>query len=99
MTGPFVLDPVSSTTDRNVSNTVNRPLDGGLKIYCVNVNSLPKHVDELWIMVEEFSPHNICLNETKLNSDIGNDELRIDGYHEIIRKDRSRHGGRVAMYV
>ena len=40
-------------------------------------------------MVEEFSPHIICLNETKLNSNIGNDELRIEGYHEIIRKDRS----------
>ena len=50
-------------------------------------------------MVEEFSPHIICLNETKLNSDIGNDELRIKGYHEIICKDRSRHGGGVAMYV
>ena len=50
-------------------------------------------------MVEEFSPHIICLNETKLNSDIGNDGLRIEGYHEIIGKDRSRHGGGVAMYV
>ena len=50
-------------------------------------------------MVEEFSPHIICLTETKLNSDIGNDELKIGGYHEIIRKDRSRHGGGVAMYV
>ena len=82
-----------------INNTVNRPLVGGLKIYCLNINSLPKHVDDLRIMVEEFSPHIICLNETKLNRGIGNDELRIEGYHEIIRKDRSRHGGGVAMYV
>ena len=99
MTEPFVLDPVSSTTDRNISNTVNRPLVGGLKICCLNINSLPKHVEKLWIMVEEFSPHIICLNETKLNSDIRNDELRIEWYHEIIHKDRSRHGGGVAIYV
>ena len=69
LTGPFVPDPVSSTTDRSVSNTVNRPLVGGLKIYCSNINYLPKHVDELRIMVEEFSPRIICLNETKLNID------------------------------
>ena len=50
-------------------------------------------------MVEEFSPHIIRLNETKLNSDIGNDELRIEGYHEITRNDCSGHGGGVAMYV
>ena len=49
-------------------------------------------------MVEEFS-HISCLNETKLNSDIGNDVLRIEGYHKIIHKDCSRHGGGVAMYV
>ena len=99
LTGPFVPDPVSSITDKNVSSTANRPFVGSLKIYCLNKNSLLKHVDELRIMVEEYSPHITCLNETKLNNDIGNEELRIEGLHEIIGKDRSRHGGGVDMYV
>ena len=48
---------------------------------------------------DEHSPNGICLNETKLNQDICDELLQIDGFQKINRKDRSRHGGGVAIYV
>ena len=73
--------------------------DKGLKVVFLNINSLYKHLDELKLFSDEHSPHVICLNETKLNQDICDELLQIDGFQKIIRKDRSRHGGGVAIYV
>ena len=88
-----------SVSKSKTSNTVERTSRGGLKIYCLNINSLLKHLDELRIMANENNPHVICLNETKLDGDVGDEELAIHGFHDIIRKDRARHGGGVAIYV
>ena len=44
--------------------------------------------------MDDRQPHVLCLNETKLDDTVED----IDGY-QIIRKDRTRHGGGVAMYV
>ena len=71
----------------------------GLKIYCLNVNSVLKHLDELQIMAVDKQPHIICLNETKLDGDIEDEELSIEGFQNIIHKDRTQHGGGVAIYV
>ena len=54
----------SSTDAKKTSRTVERRISGGLKMYCLNVNSLLKHLDELRIMADEHKPHIICLNET-----------------------------------
>ena len=37
--------------------------------------------------MDEHNPHLICLNETKLDSDVADNELRPEGFHEIFRKD------------
>ena len=58
-----------------------------------------KHLDELKLFSDENSPHIICLNEAKLNRDICDELLQIDSFQNIIRKDRSRHGGGAAIYV
>ena len=34
-----------------------------------------------------------------MDNDARDEELAIDGFHKIIRKDRTRNGGGVAMYV
>ena len=44
-------------------------------------------------------PHIMALNETKLDDTIGSAELSISNYHEIIRKNRTRYGGGVALYI
>ena len=40
----------------------------------------------------------ITLNETRLDSSVLNIEIEIPGY-DIVRRDRNRSGGGVAMYI
>ena len=40
-------------------------------------------------MSDENNPYVICLNETKLGGDIWDKELVIDGFRDIIQKDRT----------
>ena len=74
-------------------------LKQGLKIISLNINSLYKHLDELRIFCIEHSAHIICLKKTKITEEFSDELLKIDGFQNIIRKDRTRHGGGVAVYV
>ena len=73
-------------------------LKQGLKIISLNINSSYKHLDELRIFCIEYSPHIICLNETKITEEFSDELLKIDGFQNIIRKDRTRQGGGEAVY-
>ena len=70
----------------------------GLKICCLNINSLTHHFDELNMFLDEEQLRIMALNETKLDDTIGSAELSMSNYHEIIRTDRTRCGG-VALYI
>ena len=37
--------------------------------------------------------------ETQSDHYVSDEELHLDGYHEIIRRDRNRNGGGVALYL
>ena len=66
----------------------------------MNVNSLLKHIDQLRLFCDTHKPHVLCLNETKLDNEIRDEDLVIEaGFHSIYRKDRDRHGGLVAMFI
>ena len=104
LTGSFLIHSSSSAwrtepNDRIGHISVRQKFDMGLQIYCLNVYSVLKHLDKLQIMAVDKQPHIICLNETKLDGDIEDEELSIEGFQNIIRKDRTRHGGGVAIYV
>ena len=75
---------------------LNRP---GLKIGQLNIRSLPKHINELKILLLDNPFHIMCLNETWLNSSWTDSELHIEGYN-LIRNDRpdSQRGGGTAIY-
>ena len=77
---------------------LNRP---GLKIGHLNIHmySLPKHMDELKILLHDNPFHIMCLNETWLNSSWTDSELQIEGYN-LIWNDRldSQRGGGTAIY-
>ena len=60
--------------------TLNK--DKWLKVVFLNIDSLNKHLDELKLFSDEHSPHVICLNETKLNQDICDELLHIDGFQK-----------------
>ena len=79
-------------------HAVRKPNFKGLKLYCLNVNSVVKHSDELRLLVDDKQLHALCLSETKLDDTVEDNCIDIDGY-QVIRKDRTRHGGGVAMYV
>jgi exonuclease III len=70
----------------------------GFKVGHLNIASLMKHKDELSIFITKNSFDVLCINETRLDSSIYNSEVEIAGY-DLIRKDRNRNGGGVAIYV
>ena len=47
---------------------------------CLNINSILKHLDEIEIFLDEKKPHIIDLNETELDSSIGDDEISTEDY-------------------
>ena len=59
---------------------------------------MPKHLDELTIVINELSFDIITINETRLDESFNDRDVRISGY-DIIRRDRNRHGGGVAIYI
>ena len=63
----------------------------------LNISSI-KNVDQLRIYIHSQQFDTISINETWLDSTVADHEVDIDGY-ELIRKDRNRNGGGVAIYV
>ena len=76
------------------------PKQRGFKMAFLNIVSLPKRFDEInFTMSNKLLDINIMsFGETRLNSTIPDSMIRIDGY-DIIRKDRSRSGGGVCIYI
>ena len=70
----------------------------GLKIACLNINSLSKHIDELRVIMLNNPLDILAINESKINESISDDEISVSGFH-LIRKDRNIHGGGVFMYI
>ena len=60
--------------------------------------SLIKQIDQFRYFLKEKQFGIICLIETLLDETISDHEVNIEGY-DIVRKDRNRKGGGVAIYV
>lgn len=71
-----------------------------IKIACININSLYKHIDEIRLILMSIVLWKCqpLINESKLDNSITDGEIHTPGYG-IIRKDRNRHGGGVARYI
>ena len=69
----------------------------GLKIAHLNTNGLLSKLDYLKIMLNETFFDIFAVSETKLDANILDDEIKIDGYVSY-RLDR-KHGGGVLFYV
>ena len=71
----------------------------GFKIGHLNIRSLVKNIDQLRIYLSNQKYNILSINETMLDtSTISNYEINISGY-DIVRTDRNRNGGGVALYV
>ena len=56
-----------------------------------------KHKDELEVLLRENKVDILALNETKLDSKTGDEQVSVPGY-TVLRCDRNTHGGGVAIY-
>ena len=57
-----------------------------------------KHIDEIQITLANSSFDILAINKSKIDDLIPDSEIYIFGYN-IIRKDRNRNGGGVALYI
>ena len=69
-----------------------------MKIACLNVNRLLPKLDQIRIFCEAGNLDVLAVNETKLDSQIGDNEIQMNGY-DIIRKDRNKFGGGVCLNI
>ena len=105
---PISTDPAKSLCDiayngladsaRNVSvrmssetASVNK---NGFRMMSLNIF----HLDELRIFVSEKKPRITGITETKIDSSIDDSDIEIDDY-VVVRNDRDKYGGGVAMYI
>ena len=65
---------------------------------CLNIDSVLGHIDQLRILRDQEKPHVRYLNETELDLSTSDFLVNADSY-QIIRNDRKRQGGGVAVYV
>ena len=63
----------------------------------LNITSLPKHIDEICVLLATKNFDILALNETRLDHSIPDDLVNIPNY-DIIRNDRNRNGGGVCIY-
>ena len=59
---------------------------------------MPKYLDEVKLSLSKQLIDLIAFNETRLDPTKTNDQIKINGY-DVIRKDRSRTGGGVCIYL
>ena len=90
----------TSTSSTNSSDTSYQSLSPSQQVlvFYSNCRSLSPKLDHLRLLAEASRPLIICLCETWLDESISNDEIFIPGF-SLIRRDRDRHGGGIAMYI
>ena len=64
----------------------------------MNVRSLYRNIDEIRHFLHDNNIHILALNETLLDDSINDNELLVQNY-DLLRNDRNRNGGGVAIYV
>ena len=79
-------DPTIGELDSALQDIANLK---GLKIACLNVNSLLKHIDEIRHLFLKFPFDILAINGSKIDESVIDGEISIPGYN-LIRKDRKR---------
>lgn len=88
-------------TTSTITNTCSIDLHltrKGLHIAQVNVCSLPNKIHEVFNLVKINNIHILALTETHLDASVNDGQINIHGY-SLLRRDRNRNGGGVALYI
>ena len=88
----------SPAAEFSIRRRLSIPSQRGFKIASLNIVSLVKHIDDLRVYTSDQRLDILSINETRLDSSIKDEEVELSGY-KIIRRDRNRFGGGVALYV
>ena len=70
----------------------------GFSFAHLNVRTIINKFDHFKILISRNPFDIICLNETFCDGSITDNDITLPTY-SIVRKDRNRHGGGVAMYI
>ena len=89
---------ISRENQLSLSSEIVYPKLKGFKIGHLNITSLIKHIEELRIFIHVQPFDILSINETRLDNSVDSTEVEIAGY-EIVRRDRNRYGGGVAIYL
>ena len=81
-----------------IPDYLQMPKVRGFKMVSLNIVSLPLHIDEFRIWLAEQNIDLIAFNETRLDSNINDNQVRLNNY-ELIRKDRNRNGGGAYVFI
>ena len=95
---PSTSPPHSSSHSNLASSSSLHHSSTELKILSFNARSLFPKLDDLKLLCLSHSPDIICITETWLSPVILNSEINFPGY-ALLRLDRDRHGGGVAMMI
>ena len=86
----------------NLSFNIDKiPSYRGMVMACLNINSLLAHLDELRVFGSDSKIDILCINETKLDSMVGDGEVCLPGF-EIVRREwkvNGRKGGGICIYI
>ena len=70
----------------------------GLKMLHININGLLGKLDFVKLIAERTKFDVFSVNETKIDEDIDDEDISLQGY-KIFRKDRNQYGGGFLIYV
>jgi hypothetical protein len=91
------IDPLNESVGSDFFTSLNSILnERDFKMAFLNIVSLPKKIDEIRYSMSNKHIDLIGFNETRLDSNISDNMIDLDG-HDIVRKDRSRNGGGVCI--
>ena len=89
------LNPSSSPQPSLIPPILNQK---GLHFLHANVRSLIPKLSELRLFLSKTKTSVFAATETWLDSSVNDGEIQISGFN-VVRRDRSRNGGGVAMYI
>ena len=79
------------------ATAVKKPKTDFLTVIHVNTRSLLRHFDDVSALVVTERPHILALSETWLDDSVSDAQVYLAGYR-LLRSDRNRYGGGVAVF-
>ena len=101
MSSHLSVQDVSSTSQFSSCNSHFLPNGNetkSLNVCFSNVRSLLPKIDEFRLTCLSLECDIFGVTETWLSDEILDDEVHVPGY-SVLRRDRSRHGGGIALYI